>query len=337
MPERPEVPAQPEAEQQITDRHHATRSSWIVPLLLIALTFASTLFVGAQMVLERPPESTLELLQGWVFSVPLMAILMSHEFGHYFAGRYHRIDLSLPYFIPVPFFLLGTMGAVIRMRGAIRSRAALLDVGAAGPLAGLLVALPVVIWGIDQSEVRALSGTVGPMETYLIEGHSMIYAGLIYWLKGPIPAGHDIWLTPTALAGWAGLLVTMINLVPVGQLDGGHIAYALFGEVQNRYSSYTRRFLVLLGLGVGMFFALQDESGTLDGWLASFSAGFHWIFWAGLLWIMARFSGSEHPPTRDEPLDRTRRGFAWLCLVLFVLLFMPSWIRIGTWEAIAEF
>ena len=161
------------------------------------------------MVLRHPPTSLTELQTGWVFSVPLMAILLAHEFGHFFAGRYHRVDVSPPYFIPIPFFLLGTLGAVIQIRERIRSRNALLDIGAAGPLAGLAVALPVIIYGIATSPVEPL-----PEGPYMLEGRSLLYLGLLSWLKGPIPEGYDIMLTPTALAGWAGLLVTMINLLP---------------------------------------------------------------------------------------------------------------------------
>ena len=118
------------------------KTQWTWPLILIALTFLSTFYVGAVQILQRLPESPNEILAGWVFSVPLMSILLAHEFGHFFAGKYHGIDVSPPYFIPVPFFLLGTLGAVIQMRERIRSRNALLDIGAAGPLCGMAVAVP---------------------------------------------------------------------------------------------------------------------------------------------------------------------------------------------------
>ncbi|MCA9543650.1 MAG: site-2 protease family protein, partial [Myxococcales bacterium] len=219
----PEEQAEPE-EQVEAGQEPETLRRWLLPLGLILLTFLSTLYVGAGMQ-GVEVNSVGALLSGWTFSVPLMAILLAHEFGHYIAGRIHGVSISPPYFIPMPLVLLGTFGAVIRMRGRIRSRHALLDVGASGPLAGLAVALPVLAYGMWTSNIEPLPES----GSFIIEGRSILYLGFLYALKGPIPEGHDIMLSPTAFAGWAGLLVTMINLIPVGQLDGGHVAYALFG------------------------------------------------------------------------------------------------------------
>ena len=303
---------------------HRRNTQWGLPVLLMALTFASTLYVGAGMVLGRPPGSFEDLLPGWVFSVPLMAILMAHEFGHFFAGRYHRVDVSPPYFIPVPFFLLGTLGAVIQIRERIRSRNALLDIGAAGPLAGMVVALPVVIYGIATSPVEAL-----PDAPYLLEGRSLLYLGLLNWLKGPIPPGYDIMLTPTALAGWAGLLVTMINLLPVGQLDGGHVAYALLGERQDQLSRKLLRSLPVLALVVSAAYGVPAYLDGIRGdkLIYDAAAGMHWLVWAVVLWFLTRATGPDHPPTEDSEVSPRRRLVGWFTLSLFVLLFMPSWIR----------
>lgn len=299
-------------------------TQWGLPVVLMALTFASTLYVGAGMVLGRPPGSFEELLTGWVFSVPLMAILMAHEFGHFFAGRYHRVDVSPPYFIPVPFFLLGTLGAVIQIRERIRSRNALLDIGAAGPLAGMVVAVPVVIYGIATSPVEAL-----PDAPYLLEGRSLLYLGLLNWLKGPIPPGYDIMLTPTALAGWAGLLVTMINLLPFGQLDGGHVAYALLGERQDQLSRKLLRSLPVLALVVSAAYGVPAYLDGIRGdkLIYDAAAGMHWLVWAVVLWFLTRATGPNHPPTEDSEVSPRRRLVGWFTLSLFVLLFMPSWIR----------
>jgi membrane-associated protease RseP (regulator of RpoE activity) len=290
----------------------------------MALTFASTLYVGAGMVLGAPPTSLGELQAGWVFSLPLMAILLAHEFGHFFAGRYHQVDVSPPYFIPVPFFLLGTLGAVIQIRERIRSRNALLDIGAAGPLAGMAVAVPVIIYGLATSPIEPL-----PEAPYIVEGRSLLYLGLLDWLKGPIPAGYDIMLTPTALAGWAGLLVTMINLLPFGQLDGGHVAYALLGRRQDRLSRYVLRLLPLLALIVSAAYGIPSY---IDGHrgerlVYDASAGMHWLVWAFVLWALTRATGPNHPPTEDTDVSPRRRIVGWFTLSLFVLLFMPSWIR----------
>jgi len=290
----------------------------------MTLTFVSTFYVGAAMVLGRPPVSLTDLQTGWVFSLPLMAILLAHEFGHFFAGKYHGVDVSPPYFIPVPFFLLGTLGAVIQIREQIRSRNALLDIGAAGPLAGLAVAIPVIIYGIATSPVEPL-----PDGAYMLEGRSLVYLGLLTCLKGSIPQGYDIMLTPTALAGWAGLLITMINLLPFGQLDGGHVAYALLGRRQDRISKYVLRLLPALAIIVSAAYGipsyLEGARGERLGHDAL--AGMQWLVWALVLWALTRATGSEHPPTNDSEASPRRRIVGWLTLSLFVLLFMPSWIR----------
>jgi membrane-associated protease RseP (regulator of RpoE activity) len=261
---------------------------------------------------------------GYTFALPLMAILLAHEFGHYFAARIHRVDTSLPYFIPMPFALFGTFGAVIRMRGPASERNALFDIGAAGPLAGLVVALPVLVWGVIASPVAPLD----PHVTYLVEGRSLLYLAILYAAKGPIPPGHDIMLTPTALAGWAGLLVTMMNLVPVGQLDGGHVAYALFGTRQERYSRMLRFGLFAVGglVGVLAAFGALNAGESTDAAFEELLAGVHWLMWATVLTVMARSARGEHPPVEPGVLTPRRRVLAWLTLLLFVLLFMPTWV-----------
>ena len=291
----------------------------------MVLTFLSTLFVGAQMVNGKTPSNVSELLDGWVFSLPLMGILMAHEFGHFTAGVIHKVDISPPYFIPVPFFFLGTMGAVIQMRERIRSRNALLDIGAAGPLAGLVIAIPVVIYGIHTSPVEAL-----PESGYLIEGRSPLYLAMLDAIKGPIPPGQDIMLTPTALAGWAGLLVTMINLLPFGQLDGGHVAYALIGPKQDRVSRWVLRLLPIMALLVCIAYGLPSylAGDRGDRLIANAMAGVQWMVWAALLYGMTRFAGSDYPPTEDDTLSPRRRVIAVFTLSFFVLLFMPSWLRV---------
>ncbi len=290
----------------------------------MALTFASTFYVGAGMVLGQPPTSLEELGAGWVFSLPLMAILLAHEFGHFFAGVYHDVDVSPPYFIPVPFFLLGTMGAVIQIREHIRSRNALLDIGAAGPLAGLVIAIPVTMYGLDTSPVGPL-----PDGPYILEGRSLLYLAMLYALKGPIPEGYDIMLSPTALAGWAGLLVTLINLLPFGQLDGGHIAYALRGPRQNKTSRAILWLLPVLAVIVSAAYGLSSYMAGVRGdrLYADAAAGMHWLVWAVVLGLLTRATGPGHPPTEATELSPGRRVVGWFTLSLFILLFMPSWIR----------
>ncbi len=195
-----------------------------------------------------------------IFSAPLLFILGSHEMGHYFLARIHQVDSSLPYFIPLPYLGVGTLGAVIRIRGRIPHRNALVDIGAAGPIAGLLVAIPLLVLGIlhstvvdapipsssflgESSLVRLLqhlwqwvvergSGAAahsGPGGS-LIFGDNLLTLLLQRLVKGPLPEGKDLAVHPMFIAGWFGLLVTMLNLIPIGQLDGGHLSYAVFGK-----------------------------------------------------------------------------------------------------------
>lgn len=294
-----------------------------VPLFL--LTLLSMFWVGAEHAgADVMSEGLAALWRGYSFALPLMAILLAHELGHYFAARIHHVDTSLPYFIPMPFALIGTFGAVIRMRGPASERNALFDIGAAGPLAGLVFAIPVLVYGVWTSPVSPLQ----PDVSYLVEGRSLLYLAILQLAKGSIPDGHDIMLTPTALAGWAGLLVTMMNLVPVGQLDGGHVAYALFGTRQIRYSQRFRKLLFGVAVLIGAIAATRAwQAGQDRAQIGeALFAGVHWFMWAIVLTIMSRVAQSEHPPIEVGSLTPGRRILAWTTLSLFVLLFMPTWM-----------
>lgn len=302
-------------------------SEWGVPVLLFVATIGTTLYGGA-MLEKVEVRSFADLAKGWVFALPLLAILLTHELGHYVAARLHGLDVSPPHFLPVP-TAFGTLGAVMGMPPIAR-RDALLDVGAAGPLAGLVVAIPVLLYGLLTSEVAPLEPRGS--EGVLLEGHSIVYSLLLCATHGTIPAGHDIQLTSTALAGWAGLLLTLINLVPCGPLDGGHIAYALFGTRQDRVTRVLFVVLPLLGVGVGLWYAVPSllAHAPREHVLRDLQAGLHWILWGVLVAALTRFSsgGFDHPPTQEgDELSPKRRVVGWLCLVLFVLLFMPSWMR----------
>jgi membrane-associated protease RseP (regulator of RpoE activity) len=295
-------------------------------LLLFALTVLSVFWTGAEALdptLSNPldPRRWLEIWRGWPFALPLLAILVAHESGHYIAARLHRVPASLPFFIPLPKLSpFGTMGAIIGMSGRIRSRVALLDIGAAGPLAGMVVALPMLAIGLAHSPI-------GPSpEHYQQEGQSLLYMAMKRIFAGPIPDGSDVQLHPTAWAGWVGLLVTMINLLPWGQLDGGHIAYALFGERQHRIAEWVRRsLLVLFGYNVLRFCLPVLLHKSSLGYPFAISNSLFWLVWFGFTGLVAKLSGSaDHPPFEPGELGLGRRMTAWLCLVLFVLLFMPT-------------
>jgi len=300
---------------------------WRLPLVLLALTLLTTLWSGAALHGLDPLEDPRAILAGWDFSLPLLAILVTHELGHYVAGRLHGVDVSPPYFIPLPPPLgLGTMGAVIRIRSAITDRRALLDVGAAGPLAGLAVALPVLAVGLAASPVEPLPPPGGGL---IAEGHSILYEAMLRAILGPFPEGHDVMLTPTAFAGWMGLLVTMMNLLPFSQLDGGHIAFALLGPRQHRIGRAVLFALPLVATVTGGYFGARALARGLTGdpLLHELLAGVHWLVWFGVLLLLGRLSGFDHPPSDHGTLGLGRKAVAVACLVLFALLFMPSWMR----------
>jgi membrane-associated protease RseP (regulator of RpoE activity) len=299
--------------------------NWRVNASLFVLTVLSVFATGGGVLgarFESFGELARALQSGWTFAVPLLAILVVHEFGHYIAARIHRVDASLPYFLPLPYLSpFGTMGAIIAMRGRIRSRNALLDIGASGPLAGLAVAIPVLVVGLSLSRVERIS-----TGSYVQEGQSLLYLALKRVVLGPIPDGYDVWLHPTALAGWGGLLLTMLNLLPWGQLDGGHVAFALFGAKQDRYAKIFRAALLPLFVYNAAVFILPIALGkSSQSYGHAIGNSLFWLLWFVMLGVVARFSGgAAHPRTEPGTLSPIRRIVAAVTLLLFFLLFMPT-------------
>jgi membrane-associated protease RseP (regulator of RpoE activity) len=267
---------------------------WPLNLALFLATLCTTLFVGAIMEGADPLRQPLTIVYGIPFSASLLLILGCHELGHYLTARAYGVQVSLPYFVPLPIPPLGTMGAIIRMRSPIPNRKVLFDVGVAGPLCGLVVALPILALGLALSPVKPLAGVI------LQEGNSLAYLFLKWLIKGPIPDGSDVMLHPMALAGWLGLFVTALNLMPLSQLDGGHIAYAVLGR------GFRKAVWPFLGILVALFLVSRWE-----GWLV-------WV-------VLAVALGLRHPPPLDDvtPLDRPRRRLAVVALALLVLLLTP--------------
>ena len=274
-----------------------------VNVVLFLLTCLSTLVAGA-LFFASPTFVPLgsRSLAGWLltgapFAGTLLAILGVHEFGHYFTARYYKASVSLPYFIPAPpLVLFGTFGAIIRMRSPARDRNSLFDIAAAGPLAGLLVTIPAIVFGLQWSIVGPLPAGGG-----LRLGDPLLMRLFVYLIFGTLPQGADVFLHPMAVAGWAGLLVTALNLFPVGQLDGGRIAYALFGRRHRTVGVVA--FACLLALGV-------------------FTWSLNWFVWAALLFFLVGF---HHSPPLDDvtPLTPGRRLLGLLCLALLVVLLPP--------------
>lgn len=294
---------------------------------ILTTTAAGAIYVHGRAGGELGWQSILPISDGLSYSLPLMLILLSHELGHYLVARLHGVDASLPYFIPLPPGLgLGTMGAVIGMKDVTADRKKLMDIGAAGPLAGLLVAIPVIWYGLAHSKVGPL------IPGGLQEGNSILYAVLKHAVKGAwLPdTRHDVYLHPTAWAGWAGLLVTMINLIPIGQLDGGHVAVAYFGNRYNRFAARLHRLLPLGALGAFLWamHLLHREAGAAwdqvwGAWIA-LPVMLPWLVWHVLIGVVRRMSGGKyHPPVDDVPLPASRRALFWVVVVVFVAVFMP--------------
>ncbi len=269
------------------------------PILLFTVTAITTTTAGALYLGADLKANPMSLLRGLPFSSALLLILGTHELGHYFASRRHGVTATLPFFIPGPPIppMIGTFGAVIKMKSPIRTREALVDIGAAGPLAGFVVAIVIVAWGLSLSDVLLIS-PFGEIFNFGLGG-CLIFKFLSYVIHGSLPEGADLLLHPVAFAGWLGLFVTSINLLPIGQLDGGHILYAVFGRAHRAVSILMVLFLLVLGLF------------TWKGWM----------IWAGMVMLI----GIWHPPVVNQSgkLDRRRRVVSFVTLVVFILTFIP--------------
>ncbi|MGB8982822.1 MAG: site-2 protease family protein [Anaerolineales bacterium] len=315
-----------------------------VNVILFILTVFSMMLTGVDVPPELIPADggfpwgyvARNIFTGWPFALSMMGILFFHEMGHYLMCRYYKVPATLPFFIPAPFLSpLGTLGAFIAMRGIPKNKRVLFDVGVAGPLAGLVVALPVLFIGLSLSHLGPIEPAPSGMTGFL-EGNSLFYllskyvvfgkllpepvnlGGLspaIYWLRyfftgQPIPIhGMDVQLHNVALAGWAGLLVTALNLVPVGTLDGGHVAYGLFGEKARR----------IFPVAIGVLIALSVLPSLLTLSLGAFN--FSWLLWVFILFWLGNVR--TQPLDDITPLDDTRRGLGFLVLLIFILLFTP--------------
>lgn len=309
-----------------------------VNIVLFILTLISVFLAGVYYTLggvyQGPPNPGFQELLPYVrdsiggglaFTISLLAILLAHEFGHYLAGRYHRTHVTLPYFIPFPFSAFGTMGAFIQLKEPPRNKRILLDIGIAGPIAGLVVAIPVLLLGLSLSEVSQIPTILSPGQGLQIEGNSLLYlfskyvifgqllpspgsygglSAVEYWVRyfftgQPLPLGGvDVMLSPVAWAGWAGLLVTALNLIPAGQLDGGHVLYSLVGSRAKLLLPIILVALALLGF-------------VWPGW---------WL-WAFLILLLGRYHAE--PLDQITTLDPNRQAVAVVGLVIFILVFTP--------------
>jgi membrane-associated protease RseP (regulator of RpoE activity) len=293
---------------------------WLHALLLLA-TLLTTTMVGVEMAHSFAREVPFDfgdnlegysrlwhdpafLLAGLPFSLTLLTILMAHEMGHFLTARHYNVDATLPFFLPAP-TLIGTFGAFIRIRSAILSKRILFDIGVGGPLAGFVVLLVPLAVGVSMSKVVHGIGTHGD----LVFGTPLILR-FFEWIKfGNVPTG-DIYLHPIARGAWVGLLATALNLLPIGQLDGGHVLYAFLGEKTRIWSRFAVAMLAVLGL-VQLF-------------TSAYKMGYMWLFWALFLLIF----GMRHPAIVDpSPVGRTRTWLGVLALAIFILSFTAAPIR----------
>jgi len=282
------VPVQPRL------RPHAKKPNRIsIHILLFLATVVTTLFAGALLADVNPFADLRLLYKGMPFSFALMTILLSHELGHYLMSRRHHVDATLPYFIPAP-TIIGTFGAVIKMKSNVPDRRALLDIGAAGPIVGFVLSVPALIIGLK------LSYTLPGEPRGMVFGSSLLLEALTRTMFPNVPDTHVIYLHPVALAGWLGLLVTMMNLLPLGMMDGGHIAYALFGKWHHLISRLMVGVLIVMGI-------------------------FGWPGWA--VWgVVNVFFGLRHPPPvwPDVPLDPKRKIIGAVAALIFIVTFVPT-------------
>jgi hypothetical protein len=297
-----------------TSSFFAQKRVWL-NFLLFAVTVCTTFFVGFSWSINYKYADAIAQNSGvsvnpgifldpevvalsLIYAVVLIVILLGHELGHFLACRYYKIDATLPYFIPAP-TIIGTMGAFIRIRSPITRKQQLFDIGIAGPLTGFILSLPAIVYGLSVSKaVPSLPG-----DESLQFGYPLILKIIgSFFFKG-IPEGYDLIPHPIAFAGWVGVLVTALNLFPVGQLDGGHIVYALWGPKARKLAPFFLGVFVFMGI----FF-----------WIG-------WFVWALLIF----FLGLKHPHIYDEdrPLSPLRKFLGIMMLLIFVLSFIPDPIR----------
>jgi membrane-associated protease RseP (regulator of RpoE activity) len=273
-----------------------------VNVVLFVLTVASVLLTGVTVVSPAGDFTFASLWPGLAFAISLLAILIAHEMAHYFVAHRFGVPISLPYFIPFPLTLFGTMGATEIMQGRPKNRRALLAVGAAGPLAGFMLAVPILILGLSLSQIQPIPAD----GSYFVEGNSLLYLALKYLMFGRIlpGGGYDVFIHPIVFAGWGGLLVTALNLIPSGQLDGGHILYSLLGRRSRLFAWPILIALIILG----------------TKWLG-------WYLWAALIFFLGR-AYAEPLDDITEPSLRDRI-LAVAMMVLFILIFVPVPFQMG--------
>ncbi len=304
---------------------------------LFILTFITTTFAGAEWTTGIYGPYTLELLlRGLPYSLSILFVITCHEFGHYFAAKYHKVDTTLPYYIPFPpilgFINFGTMGAVIKTTSPIRTKKAMFDIGIAGPIAGFVASIAILIYGFINvpGEEYILSihpdyftPEYGSSGLQLVFGDTILFSFLKFLFVDSsqfFPPMSEIYHYPFLCVGWFGLLITAMNMLPVGQLDGGHISYTMFGE-KNHYMIAVITFVFLFIFGLSGFADSMLGLNLNIGWSG-------WLFWALILYFIIRL---KHPPIADDtPLDSKRMMLGYFSFIILLLSFSPNPIIIAS-------
>ena len=302
--------------------HLATRfRTYLVHISLLVLSFFTTSVAGVQW-LNKDPFELSNFWTGALYAVLILGMLASHEFGHYFAARHHGVKVTLPYFIPFPSYF-GTLGAVIKIRSSIPSRRIMFDIGAAGPIAGFVFSLLILITGFLTLPPKEYLYAIHPEYAQLAAiptggltfGATLLYSAASFIFASPgafVPPMNEIYHYPFLCVGWFGLFVTAMNLIPIGQLDGGHISYSMFGRYYHPIAQIALALLVVLGTA-GLLPIVGIDPGF--GWTG-------WLFWALVLVSFMRIFKLNRPPIEDEePLDPARMLVGWICVGIFITSF----------------
>jgi membrane-associated protease RseP (regulator of RpoE activity) len=307
------------------------KDNYLLHIGLFILTFVTTTIAGMEWSTGTAGPYELEsLVNGFPYSISIMLIISFHEFGHYFAAKFHKVSATLPFYIPfppIPYFInFGTMGAVIRTRSRIYSRKAMFDIGIAGPLTGFIACIAVLIYGFTNVpgidylltiHPDYLESGYGENTISMVFGDSILFALLREMFTEPnvfFPPMSEVYHYPYLCVGWFGLFITAMNMIPVGQLDGGHISYTMFGE-ENSYKISAIAFIIIFVLGLIGIIDSTMELGLDIGWSG-------WLFWAVILYFVIRL---KHPPILDPvPLDAGRMKLGYLSFLIFIISFMPA-------------
>lgn len=315
----------------VTSPNGKKKNNYLLHIGLFVITFITTTIAGMEWTTGvTGPYEIGSLVQGLPYSISIMLIISFHEFGHYFAAKYHKVRATLPFYIPfppIPYFInFGTMGAVIRTRSRIYSKKAMFDIGIAGPLTGFVACIFVLIYGFTNVpgveyllsiHPNYLEPDYGQNTINMVFGDSILFALFRNFLTEPstfFPPMSEIYHYPYLCVGWFGLFITSMNMIPVGQLDGGHISYTMFGE-ENSYKISNVAFIILFVLGVFGIIDSTMEFGLNIGWSG-------WLFWALVLYFIIKL---KHPPIPDPvELDNGRMKLGYLSFLIFIISFSPT-------------